>query len=438
MKPKIFNWLLFALLTVFAVNTGSFAQVAPDTVQQSQVCPETSGRNKTLQLSLDGLNLSLKTGLKTLEKNLELTLNNVSPEIKIELDKIDKDLNFSFSDIAPEVKLDLKSLGKSFSFSYSDCNPQCDQEDKVQIDKFKSYSKSYPLNGGDKIKLSNQYGKIAVNTWDKHEVKVDVQIKASAGDEDLAQKLLDGVQIHDSKDGNQVSFRTSIEMGTNGSWKVWEWHGKKNHKLEINYTVFMPAKTDLNVEDSYGAIELPDLAGKIKISSSYGSVSAENLSNPANEIEGSYGSLKIESLNGAHLEYSYGSVDLEECNNLKSDLSYGSFKLGKLKGVADFDLSYVGGFKIEEIGTSFKKLNINASYSGVTIGVPDNNNFDFDITTTYGGFNANDNKVVITSKTPADGSRHVSMTKNYKGHFGKEGAEAQVSIHSTYGGVSFN
>ena len=55
----------------------------------------------------------------------------------------------------------------------------------------------------------------------------------------------------------------------------------------------MPAKTDLNVEDSYGGIELPDLSGKVKISSSYGSVSAQNLSNPADEIEGSYGSLKV-------------------------------------------------------------------------------------------------------------------------------------------------
>ena len=78
----------------------------------------------------------------------------------------------------------------------------------------------------------------------------------------------------------------------------------------------------------------------------------------------------------------------------------------------------------------------NASYSGVSLGVPANNNFDFDITTNYGGFNYNDDKVTITSKTPADG-KHYSSTKNYKGHFGKEGSEAQINIHATYGNVSF-
>ena len=82
----------------------------------------------------------------------------------------------------------------------------------------------------------------------------------------------------------------------------------------------MPARTDLHVEDSYGGIELPDLSGKIKISSSYGSVSAQNLSNPNNEIEGSYGSLKVASLGGAKLDYSYGSVDIDACGSLKKPI----------------------------------------------------------------------------------------------------------------------
>ena len=144
----------------------------------------------------------------------------------------------------------------------------------------------------------------------------------------------------------------------------------------------------------------PDLSGRVKISSSYGSTSAENLSNPANEIEGSYGSLKVGSMNGGKVDFSYGSVDMDECNNVKADLSYGSFKLGKLKAVGEFDLSYVGGFKIEEVSSSIKRLNINTSYSGVSMGIASNSNFDFDITTSYGSFNYDDNKVTVTAKNP--------------------------------------
>ncbi|MDP9047367.1 MAG: hypothetical protein M3N14_04470 [Bacteroidota bacterium] len=142
------------------------------------------------------------------------------------------------------------------------------------------------------------------------------------------------------------------------------------------------------------------------------------------------------SLNGGHVDYSYGNVDIAECNNLKAVLSYGSFKMGRLNGAADLDLSYIGGFKIGEVGPGLKRLNVNSTYSSVSLGLPDNNNFDFDITTTYGGFNYKDDKVTITNKTPSD-SRHYSSTKNYKGHFGRGNASAQVNIRSTYGSVNF-
>jgi len=417
MNPKIYKQTLLSLAAFLAVDTACFAQTGtgPVTAQPQVVSDASACNDKAIQLKIDNLNVNIKIDLKYLEKNLVSVVN----------------------DIVPKIDLDLRGLSNSLDLDFSDNNLENNINLNGKTDKFKSYSKSYPLDANDKIRLSNQYGKITVNTWDRHEVKVDVQIKASADNDSEAQKLLDGVQVRDGKDGNTVSFRTSIEPNNGSSWKIWEWIGKKNHKLEINYTVYMPAKTDLNVEDSYGSIQLPELDGKVKISSSYGSVAAENLSNPSDEIEGSYGSLKVGSLNGGHLDYSYGSVDIDECNNLKADLSYGSFKLGKLKGAGDFDLSYVGGFKIEEVGSSFKRMNVNASYSGVSLGVPDNNNFNFDVTVTYGGFSYNDNKVTITSKTPPDGSKHVSMTKNYKGFFGKTSNDVQVNIHSTYGSVNF-
>jgi hypothetical protein len=421
MKVKIYKQALLVLIALAAGARG-FAQETTAT-QKSKVFNE-----KEFQQKMDDLGKNLEINLKDIGKNLAIQLNDIAPKINIEINDLVKNIN---EDVLPKINTGLNNIDLNID------NDENDLEHDGASVKVKNYSKSYPIDGNDKIKLSNQYGRIAISTWDRNEVKVDVQVKAQANDDATAQKLLDGVQIRDSKEGDLVSFRTTIEPNSNGSWKIWNWGDNKKHKLEINYTVYMPAKTDLNVEDSYGAIVLPDLQGKVKISSSYGSVDVQNLSNPANEIEGSYGSLKAGNLNGGRLEFSYGSVNLEECNNLKADLSYGSFKLGKLKGTADFDLSYVGGFKIEEMGSTFKKLNINSSYSGVSLGVPGNNNFDFDITTNYGGFNYNDDKVTITSKTPADGSKHYSSTKNYKGHFGKSGSDADVNIHSTFGSVNF-
>jgi hypothetical protein len=430
MKSKIFKPTLLFSIALLVMCSAGFAQdvsVSVTTQPAAAVSVKTNFNDKDFQVKMDDFSKNLKADLKDLGKNLSLSLNEIVPKINLQLNDLGNSLN---------ININAGDFEKNHTYDNEDENNGDNIEDGAGKERVKNYSKSYSIDANDKIKVSNQYGKITVNTWDRHEVKVDVQIRAEANDEDYAQKLLDGVQISDSKNGDLVSFRTEIE-NNNGSWKIWNWGGNKVHKLTINYTVYMPAKTDLNVEQSYGSIELPELDGKVRISSSYSSVSVQNLTNPSNEIEGSYGSLKMGSMNGGHLDFSYGSVDMDETNNLKANLSYGSFKLGRLKGTADLNLSYVGGFKISELANSFKRLNINSDYSAVSLGIPGNNSFDFNVTTTYGGFNYNDDKVTITSKTPADGSKHVSSTKNYKGHFGKDGAEAQVNIQSTYGAVQF-
>ncbi len=423
MIAKIYKATLAVCLALICTDTAVVAQDISFSVNTSAA----SGVSVKAKVKTK----ELKHKLEAFSRNLSASLNNLGADISNEVEVVVPKIVADATNIASDVSVQVSTDGNGSSY-----NSSIDDDNGRGSVKEKAYSKSYPIDGNDVIKLSNEYGRITVNTWDRHEVKVDVQIKAEAENDDAAQKLLDGVHINDSKDGDQVSFRTQIER-SNGSWKLWDFGNNKKHKVEINYTVYMPARTDLNVEDSYGAIQLPDLAGKVKITSSYGSVSAQNLSNSSNEIAGSYGSLRVASINGGRLDFSYGSVDLEECTNIKADLSYGSFKLGRLKGAGEFDLSYVGGFKIDELTNSFKKLNVDASYSGVALGTPDNNNFDFDITTSYGGFSYNDNKVVVTSKTPADGSKHIGPTRNYKGHFGKEGSDAQIIIHTSYGGVNF-
>ncbi len=429
MKLKIFNSLWLTLLLMFVLGNSIWAQTVDDSVKNNS---KVQGKQeKSIKLN------NLKIDFDNLEAEINANINLIIPKIELSLKNLDEQINLNLKDIGPKIELSLQNLDNSFNFNFqTDCD-SVDAAECIAKDKFKTYSKTYSLDANDKIKLSNQYGKIVVNTWDKHEIKVDVQIKAEASDDAAAQKLLNGVQIWDNKEGSVVSFRTSIETSNGRTWKIWDWGNSGKHKLEIDYTVYMPAKNDLNIEQSYGSITLPELDGKVRLNCSYGNATAIKLSNPNNDIEGSYGSLKVDNLNSAHLDYSYGSVQIGECNNLKANLSYGSFKLGKLKGSGDLDVSYCGGFKISELANTFKKLDVNSSYSGVTLGLPGNDSFDFDVTVNYGGFSYNSDQAIITSKNPPDGSKRISMTRNYKGHYGRAGAGPTVEIHNTYGNVNF-
>jgi hypothetical protein len=421
MTAKIYRSLLVAAAAFLLAGTVCYAQ-------DTSVSVNLSASAGNLKIKAKIKKKAIEAEAKSFSRDLELSLNNLGADISTRVDKLTPKIEAAVNNIVSDVDVSVSTDGNSYSYTSTNGG---------KYEKSKTYSKTYPIDGNDRIKLANQYGKIQVNTWDRHEVKVDVLIKAQAEDEGAAQKLLDGVHINDGKDGDEVTFRTEIER-IGGGFKFWDFGSNKKHKVEIDYTVYMPARTDLTVEDSYGGIELPDLAGKVKISTSYGSVSADNLRNTANEIEGSYGSLRVGSMGGAKLDFSYGSVDIDACGAMKADLSYGSFKLGKLSGPGEFDISYVGGFKIDELVGSFKKLKVDASYSSVSLGVPGSNNFNFDITTTYGGFNYDDGKVTITSKNPPDGAKHIGPTRNYKGHFGRDGSDGMINIQTSYGGVSFD
>ena len=416
MKLKLYKQLLLTTLAFNCITLRVTAQKATVAVSVNPtVSVSTSFDDQDFAQGMAALAQNIKKNMKSLSKGISLTIDGAKINASINLD----------------------SLTTGFSFdSQTNTSVEVTDDDAHAAEKIKNYTKSYALDANDRIKLSNQYGRITVNTWDRHEVKVDVQVKAEAEDEEAAQKLLDGVTIQDSKSADQVSFKTEIAHQNGNSWSIFSWGHGKTHKLTINYTVYMPVKTDLNVEDSYGAIVLPDLDGKVKISSSYGSVTAQNLNNPGNEVDGSYGNMKANSINGSHVDYSYGNFDVNQCTNIHANMSYGSFKIGRLKGVADLELSYVGGFRIGELANTFTRLNINSDYSSVALGVLPDDNFSFDVTTNYGGFNFNDSKITLTTK-PSSDSRHYSSTKTYKGFMGKSGSDARIVIQTNYGSVNF-
>ena len=84
-----------------------------------------------------------------------------------------------------------------------------DEKEKHPEPKFKkskSYSKSYSLSNSDKVKLENQFGEMKINTWDKNEIKVDVQITGKSDDEKRAQEIVDRISIEDGKQSGTVSM----------------------------------------------------------------------------------------------------------------------------------------------------------------------------------------------------------------------------------------
>jgi hypothetical protein len=339
-----------------------------------------------------------------------------------------------------------KSFNRAFAaprvaFNYDDSDERLKEKIKSGDVKelIKAYSKSYSVGKNDLLSIDNSYGKVTVNTWAKNEFKVDVEIKADADAQDEAQKMLDDVTISDTKEGDNVLFKTSFAE------KNHHWYTNYNsddgkysiHRIQVNYTIYLPSKSSLSITNHYGATAMTDFEGKLTIDNSYGSFTAKRLTNPANAITTRYGSTAIESLNGSDVKVSYGSLDLGSCDNLNAEISYSPAKIAVLKSSGNISLHYGGGLKIGTLDKGLKSLAVNANYSNVNLSLGGDPNFNFDVSVRYGGFNYS-NGVSVTEKTPDDSQRGWVSTKSYKGLIGKGSTDKIISIKSNYGNVNFN
>ncbi|QQL49726.1 hypothetical protein [Mucilaginibacter ginkgonis] len=298
-------------------------------------------------------------------------------------------------------------------------------------EKVKNYTKSYSVDRDDNISIDNSYGRVTINTWNKNEVKVDVEIKAVGDDDAKAQKLLDGVSIADSKTSSTVTFKTVIDDDNNNNWSG------NNHirKTEVNYTVYMPAKSPIVIKNRFGSIKTPDLSGKVSVNLSYGNLNAAQLTNPQNNVTVRFGDANIENLNSGAVSVSYGNMNIGTADNLNAKLNSSSGVVNKLKSAGDISVRYGNGFKVGQL-VNVKNLNVDAAYTKVLVNVKDD--YNFDVNTKMGNFIYDGNDGVKVTETTPDVTRGYSSTKTYKGTVGKGSTGKTITIKGHYTDVKFD
>jgi hypothetical protein len=312
-------------------------------------------------------------------------------------------------------------------------------EEDAPIELIKNYIKSYTVKANDKLEIDNLYGKISVNTWNRNEIKVEVQVKVAAKNEADAKQLLDKVSIKNSKIGSKVSFKTNIAK--DGVWNLISGNNKNIYRrIEINYVINMPTRNALNISNQWGIIELPDFEGKVVINCSYTNLIAQSLSNTA-EIHINNGDAKIAKLKMSDLNISYGNLSLGSADNLTAVVNFSSAKIGKINTSGVINMQYGTGLQIDDLDKNIKKLSVNSSFSNVKLGLSDTKDANFNVTVRNGSFSYNNPTINMATKHPADSTTNNGQwqpSQNYRGQVGKGSSTKIIRINSSYGSVKFH
>jgi hypothetical protein len=291
---------------------------------------------------------------------------------------------------------------------------------KFDAEKRKTFEKTYKVNSADILNIDNRYGRVHVNTWNKNEIKVKVDMIARAGSDNKATDMLSRMKVEESKDGNTIFVKTVYEpsrvSGPSSS--------------EINYTIYMPEANAITVKNIYGDVYLAALKGKADIIMKYGNLKCDRLSNPNNNLKLTYGSGSCSYINGGTLQSAYFDLNVAEAKDLRGFSKYSELTIGKLGEELNMDMKY-GSFRVNNISNNVRSIKLASTYIPISLNFADNSAFNFNVNVQYGDFKVNKDLVNITS------IEKDYTSADYKGKFGSAATKAAVSITSKYGDVRF-
>ena len=308
------------------------------------------------------------------------------------------------------------------------------------IERKKEIVKEFDVNRSHVFSVTNQYGEVKVNLWDKKTIRVEIKILAHAPTAEIAQSYLDAVSFVENRSGNTISLSTKIQGEAFGkSIKNKQNNGERN-VAQIDYVIFMPQENSLAVHNSFGNINIPFFKAPLTVNSRYGSFSAKDLQHIDNDIEISFGKGNIEKMNCGKLNAQYSNMELTQGQNINiinkfgnlnigdiadigADIQYSNASIGLVRGNGKINLSFSGKFNVKRLANAGNKMDIHASYSGVTLPAESTK---FDVTVSYGKFNyPKDTNLTLKPDKSSD------LTKHYKGTVGS-GSGTAITITSRF------
>ena len=235
-----------------------------------------------------------------------------------------------------------------------------------QADETERFEKIYPFNADGRVNVSNVNGSIAVETWERNEIKFEY-VKTGERKEDLA-------EVEVRIEATQNSFIVETDYG---DWKQrgnGDWKRRSYNNLSVEYKLTVPRTAVLSdIETVNGSVTISNASNTTKASAVNGQVKCVNLRGAATlstvngTVEADFDQLQTGSK--ITLETVNGTVNLtipsDASATVKADSVNGSinndFGLPVRKG------EYVGRDLYGRIGNGDVQIRLNSVNGGLSV-----------------------------------------------------------------------
>lgn len=231
----------------------------------------------------------------------------------------------------------------------------------ARLDETEKFEQTYPLNANGRVSISNVNGSIAIETWDRNEVKLSY-VKTADTKENL-----DDVQVVINARPDYFRIETEFEAV---NYRI----SKSYKRLDVEYRLTVPRGAVLNeIETVNGSVSVMNAENSTKASAVNGEVRATNLRGTANlsTVNGTVVADfdQLQSGSKISLNTVNGTVNLtipsDASATIKADTVNGkitnSFGLPVRKG------EYVGSDLYGKVGSGDVQIRLNSVNGGLSI-----------------------------------------------------------------------
>jgi hypothetical protein len=276
--------------------------------------------------------------------------------------------------------------------------------------------RSFRVNEGVTLDLSNKYGKVHVIRWNYDSVKFIIDLRIRTKDASKMQKLKQNIDFEFTASQYFLNARTKIGDNASDVFQdikdIAGTYLSSSNTVTINYTVMVPDYISLKIDNKFGNVYLDDIGRSFNLTLSYGDFSCNRLSGKS-EIRITSGNAEIGYISDGMLFVSYGNLHLHDAGKLIAETRSSTVtidksielrvnsrrdklylnELGSLSGESYFsnisagilhnELNFVsryGAINMDNIRRSFTRVNLMAEFTKISLAFDRSASYNLELT----------------------------------------------------------
>lgn len=145
--------------------------------------------------------------------------------------------------------------------------PQSSYAEKVT----KTVHKTFSLNRGGMVSLSNVNGGVEISSWDEESVDVTAEIEVKHSDRRRAEDFLKKVEVLFDHDRDNLGIEVDYPRRHGSGFLSWLF-GEGNPEVSVRFTIKVPREVDLDLHTVNGGLRVENVAGDIRAATTNGSI----------------------------------------------------------------------------------------------------------------------------------------------------------------------